>query len=68
MPFYEYLCDKEAGGCGHTFELNQGITEEPKKKCPKCKKHKLRRLFGSPGLVFKGTGFYVNDYPKQSSE
>ena len=33
------------------------------KKCPECKKPKLRRLIGAGGAVmFKGTGFYQTDY------
>jgi putative FmdB family regulatory protein len=62
MPIYEYECDIEQGGCGYKFEEIQGIQEEAKKKCPKCNELKLKKLFGKPGLVFKGTGFYKTDY------
>jgi len=62
MPNYEYVCDSDKGGCGYVFEEIQGINDEPKKECPKCGKLKLRKLFGVPGLVFKGTGFYTTDY------
>ncbi len=63
MPTYDYECD----ACGHTFELFQGITEGVKKKCPKCKKLKLRRLFGTgAAIVFKGSGFYETDYRSES--
>lgn len=63
MPTYDYHCD----ACEHEFELFQGITEEPKKKCPKCGKNKLRRLFGTGGaIVFKGSGFYKTDYRSES--
>lgn len=62
MPNYEYVCDKEKDGCGHKFEIFQGINGGVKKKCPDCGKLKLRRLFGSPFVVFKGTGFYETDY------
>jgi putative FmdB family regulatory protein len=59
MPTYDYVCD----ACDHKFELFQGITEEPKKKCPDCGKRKLRRLFGTgAAIVFKGSGFYSTDY------
>ena len=44
MPTYDYVCD----ACGHKFEAFQPMSEEPKKKCPQCKKPKLRRLFGRP--------------------
>jgi putative FmdB family regulatory protein len=59
MPTYDYLCD----ACDHKFELFQGINDEVQKKCPKCKKSKLRRLFGTgAAIVFKGSGFYQTDY------
>ncbi len=63
MPTYDYECDN----CGHTFELFQGINEAHKKKCPECKKMKLRRLFGTgAALLFKGSGFYETDYRSDS--
>jgi putative FmdB family regulatory protein len=63
VPTYDYVCD----GCGHAFELFQSITEEAQKKCPKCKKQKLRRLFGTgAAIVFKGSGFYKTDYRSDS--
>ena len=63
MPTYDYECD----ACGHTFEQFQSITEEPLKKCPSCKKAKLRRLFGTgAAIVFKGSGFYQTDYRSDS--
>jgi putative FmdB family regulatory protein len=59
MPTYDYLCD----ACGHKFEHFQSISDKLLKKCPKCKKPKLRRLFGTGGaIVFKGSGFYQTDY------
>ncbi len=61
MPTYDYICD----ACEHTWELFQSISENPKRKCPKCGKLKARRLIGAgTGLIFKGTGFYVTDYKK----
>jgi len=37
------------------------------KKCPKCKKSKLRRLFGTgSAILFKGSGFYETDYRSDS--
>src|SRR5215203_5495681 len=63
MPTYDYECD----GCGHKFELFQSIVAEAEKKCPQCKKLKLRRLFGTGGaIVFKGSGFYQTDYRSDS--
>ena len=63
MPTYDYSCD----ACHHEFEVFESITAEPQKKCPKCKKNKLRRLFGAgAGLIFKGSGFYQTDYRGES--
>jgi putative FmdB family regulatory protein len=66
MPTYEYLCDPDHGGCGHKFDEMQSFKDEPLTDCPECKKKKLRRLFGVPGLIFVGSGFYVNDYGRGS--
>ena len=63
MPTYDYTCD----ACDHEFEVFESITAEPQKKCPKCKKKKLRRLFGAGGgVIFKGSGFYQTDYRPDS--
>lgn len=59
MPTYDYECD----ACNHKFELYQSIVAEPERRCPKCKKLKLRRLIGTgAAVVFKGSGFYQTDY------
>ncbi|MFN5274520.1 MAG: FmdB family zinc ribbon protein [Planctomycetota bacterium] len=63
MPTYDYECD----ACGHRFELFQSISADPEKKCPECKKLKLRRLIGTgAAVVFKGSGFYQTDYRSDS--
>ncbi len=63
MPTYEYECD----ACDHKFDEFQSMSEEPLKKCPKCSKRKLRRLFGSgAAIIFKGSGFYQTDYRSES--
>src|SRR5262245_3769129 len=63
MPTYEYVCD----ACHHNFDEMQSYSDEPLKKCPKCKKKKLRRLFGTgAALLFKGSGFYETDYRSDS--
>ena len=57
----------ECDNCGHTFELFQNISDSVKKKCPECKRMKLRRLFGTgAAVVFKGSGFYQTDYRSDS--
>ena len=63
MPTYDYECQ----GCGHVFEEFQSITEQPLKKCPECKKNKLKRLIsGGAAILFKGSGFYQTDYRSES--
>ena len=56
MPTYEYACTK----CGHQFEAVQSFSDDALTKCPECR-GKLRKVFGSVGIVFKGSGFYKND-------
>lgn len=58
MPTYEYECTK----CGHEFELDQRITDPPRKRCPVCRGKVIRLVSGGGGIIFKGTGFHVTDY------
>lgn len=60
MPLYDYKCSK----CGYIFEVQQKISEEPLKRCPKCKGH-IRRIISPAGIIFKGSGFHVTDYGKR---
>ena len=63
MPTYDYECR----GCKHKFEIMQKMTAGKKRKCPKCKKLKLRRIIGNGcGVIFKGSGFYETDYKRKS--
>lgn len=63
MPTYEYHCD----ACDHNFDEFQSMSEAPLKKCPQCKKPKLRRVFGTgAAILFKGSGFYETDYRSES--
>lgn len=64
MPTYEYRCHK----CGHRFSRFQRISEPPVKKCPNCQSSKgvERLISGGAGLIFKGSGFYITDYARQS--
>lgn len=62
MPMYEYECT----GCGHRFEVFQRITDESIKECEKCEAP-VRKILFPIGIVFKGAGFHVNDYPKSGS-
>lgn len=63
MPTYDYECS----ACEHRFEHFQKITDDPLAVCPKCKRKKLIRLFGTgAAVVFKGSGFYQTDYRSES--
>ena len=66
MPVYEYQCT----ACGHEFEREQRISEDPIKKCPKCGKAKAKRLISRTSFVLKGGGWYGDLYasPKPSGE
>jgi len=56
---YEYECES----CKHTWECEQKITEEPIKKCPKCKKKKAKRLISNGnGFQLKGGGWAKSGY------
>lgn len=58
MPTYDYECKD----CGHTFEQFQSMSDDALTTCPTCGKETLRRLIGGGmGIIFKGSGFYVND-------
>ena len=61
MPLYEYQCDT----CGHRFEVIQKFSDAPITECPKCQ-GVVRKLFSSPAIQFKGSGFYITDYAKKS--
>jgi putative FmdB family regulatory protein len=45
---------------GHQLEAVQSFADEPLTECPACE-GRLRKLFSSVGVVFKGSGFYRTD-------
>ena len=57
MPIYEYQCQS----CSYQFEVKQSIKDAALTTCERCGKS-LRRLISSPGIMFKGSGWYVTDY------
>lgn len=61
MPTYDYKCKK----CNNTFEIFHKMSESPKIKCPKCGSIAERILSYNSNIIFKGEGFYVNDYKKK---
>ena len=56
MPTYEYFCDT----CAQNFDVVQSFTDDPLTACPTCGSP-VRKVFGSVGIVFKGSGFYKTD-------
>jgi putative FmdB family regulatory protein len=62
MPTYEYACTE----CGHRFETVQSFSDDALTECPECH-GALRKVFGSVGIVFKGSGFYKTDARGSSS-
>ena len=56
MPTYSYACT----ACGHAFEIVQSFSDDSLSVCPECE-GRLRKVFSSVGVVFKGSGFYRND-------
>ena len=60
MPLYEYECDN-----GHRFEKIQKFSDPPLTACPTCGTA-VRKLFSSPAIQFKGSGWYITDYAKKS--
>ncbi len=59
MPRYDYRCT----GCGHQFELRQSFSAATIQECPECGADSNRRIHAPP-VIFKGSGWYVNDYGK----
>jgi putative FmdB family regulatory protein len=56
VPTYSYACTE----CDNRFDAVQAFTDDALQECPKCG-GRLRKLFGSVGVVFKGSGFYRTD-------
>lgn len=56
MPTYQYACT----ACGHQLEAVQSFSDPALTDCPVCE-GRLRKLFSSVGIVFKGSGFYRTD-------
>ena len=56
MPTYEYACKS----CGEHLEIVQSFKDDELTTCPSCE-GPLRKVFGSIGIAFKGSGFYKTD-------
>jgi len=56
VPTYQYACTE----CDHRFDAVQSFSDPSLTECPVCG-GKLRKVFSSVGIVFKGSGFYRTD-------
>ena len=64
MPTYQYACTNAEGK--HEFEVVQSFTDAPVSQCPECGAA-VRKVYGSIGVVFKGSGFYRTDSRKSAA-
>ena len=62
MPNYEYLCKN----CGHRFEQIRKFSDKQLRKCPECG-GVIEQVISAPAVQFKGSGWYVTDYPKKGA-
>lgn len=62
MPLYEYYCKQ----CHETFEVRQKFSDDPLRVHADCG-GPVERLLSPPALQFKGTGWYVTDYARNSA-
>jgi len=64
VPTYQYVCtDPEVK---HEFEVVQSFSDPAVATCPECGAP-VRKVYGSVGVVFKGSGFYRTDSRKSES-
>ena len=64
VPTYQYACTNPEGK--HEFEVVQSFSDAPVTECPECGAP-VRKVYGSVGVVFKGSGFYRTDSRKSAT-
>jgi putative FmdB family regulatory protein len=64
VPTYQYACTNAAGK--HEFEVVQSFSDPAVSTCPECGAP-VRKVYGSVGVVFKGSGFYRTDSRKSEA-
>jgi putative FmdB family regulatory protein len=64
VPTYQYACTSPEQK--HEFEVVQSFSDAPVSECPECGAP-VRKVYGSVGVVFKGSGFYRTDSRKSSA-
>ncbi len=57
MPVYVYRCKN----CEYEFEKIQKFSDDPIKVCPECSEEQVRKVITPAGIIFKGSGWYIND-------
>ena len=62
MPTYSYACTE----CDNKFDIVQSFSDDSLTECPQCGAP-VRKVYGSVGVVFKGSGFYRTDSRKSGS-
>jgi len=65
MPMYTYRCE-----AGHELAVKYSIVETTPSEvtCPDGCEYKAKRVFDSPTIGFKGSGFYANDKKIKNGE
>ena len=63
VPTYEYRCDS----CNRSYDRREGFDAPASHTCDRCKKGTAARVLHAPTVVFKGSGFYVNDSKRSST-
>lgn len=61
MPTYTYRRED-----GTTFDIRQKFLDDPLETCPTTGQ-KVKRVVQAAGIIFKGSGFYVNDNSKANN-
>jgi putative FmdB family regulatory protein len=64
VPTYQYVCSNPEGK--HDFEVVQSFSDPAVATCPECGAP-VRKVYGSVGVVFKGSGFYRTDSRKSET-
>jgi len=62
MPTYSY----RGTACSHEFDYVQKFSDDPLTECLECGSP-VRRVYQPVGVVFKGSGWYINDSRKSKS-
>ena len=60
MPTYEYHCES----CNRRYDRREGFDAATSHTCDSCQTGTAKRVLHVPMVVFKGSGFYVNDSKK----